>query len=287
MTDAPIGAVEGYPDGTFYALIESEVPFSTEIALLAAEAGVDLRHQPNAIVLRGAIAQALLALARLEAPEHLAELGLNVVWRSTDRRELEAAYDRRIAVVDGFTKVLERQLRSVPRPSTVLRTTAPRVTTYSPMPSAGLIDGWAPPKEARLAVPPPPAAEQALPTAVAVTPGPIPSSSTMKTAETAVVVAREQELSQRLPGGVRRRLQRLPPGSYVASDEMLEPRESLATCLIEAQAAAGHDREVAVISWDGEWPVVVRRYGEAGRTIYRVEDALRRAGVEEQADGQG
>jgi hypothetical protein len=37
--------------------------------------------------------------------------------------------------------------------------------------------------------------------------------------------------------------------------------------------------EAAVIDWDGEWPVVVRRYGSNGCTVYKVEDALKRAGV--------
>jgi hypothetical protein len=280
MADDEIGCVEGYPDGTFFVVVEEEVPFSTEIALLAAEAGIDLETQPNAMALRRAIAEAMLAFARVEAPEHLAELGLSVTWRGSDQRELEAAYERRVRLVDGFTRVLERQLRSVPRSTTALRC-VPLITVLSPMPAAGLIDGWAlhPPRQAI----PPPAPGPERPSSVpapASMPGPVPSSATLKAVEEAVVAARESELPQRLPGGARRRLQRLPPGAYVASDEKLEPCESLAASLIEAQAASRRDREMAVISWDGEWPVVVRRYGDGGRTIYRVEDALRRAGVE-------
>jgi hypothetical protein len=40
------------------------------------------------------------------------------------------------------------------------------------------------------------------------------------------------------------------------------------------------DREISVVDYDGEWPVVVRRYGQDGRTIYKVEDALRRYGID-------
>ena len=50
-----------------------------------------------------------------------------------------------------------------------------------------------------------------------------------------------------------------------------------------AAGMRGGDVEVTVIDWDGEWPVAVRRYGGGGRTVYRVEDALKRAGIEEKA----
>jgi hypothetical protein len=62
--------------------------------------------------------------------------------------------------------------------------------------------------------------------------------------------------------------------------EAMQDAEKIAAGM---RAVAGSEVEVTVIDWDGEWPVAVRRYGEGGRTVYRVEDALKRAGVEEKA----
>jgi hypothetical protein len=101
----------------------------------------------------------------------------------------------------------------------------------------------------------------------------------------AVSQARATELPQRLPGGARRALQKLVRAQYVISGaDAPSVRGSLLEAMQDAEGMArgskGSDVEVTVVDWDGEWPVVARRYGEGGRTVYRVEDALKRATTE-------
>lgn len=118
-----------------------------------------------------------------------------------------------------------------------------------------------------------------------------PALVTISKVQTAIAQAREAELAQRLPNGARRALQKLVRAQYVVRGaDAPSVRGSLVEAMRDAETAAasmrkvaGDDVEVTVIDWDGEWPVVVRRYGAGGRTVYRVEDALKRAGIEEKA----
>jgi hypothetical protein len=118
-----------------------------------------------------------------------------------------------------------------------------------------------------------------------------PALVTVAKVQAAVAQARESELAQRLPNGARRALQKLVRAQYVirCSDapsvrgSLVEAMQDAETMAAGMRKVAGDDVEVTVIDWDGEWPVVVRRYGAGGRTVYRVEDALKRAGIEERA----
>jgi hypothetical protein len=107
-----------------------------------------------------------------------------------------------------------------------------------------------------------------------------PGSETVQKAAQAVEAARESELPQRLPKGSRRRIQRMAPAVYIVAGESIESRRDLCAGLTDGRAMGRKGREVSVVSWDGEWPVVVRRYGTGGRIIYKVERALKKAGVE-------
>ena len=89
-------------------------------------------------------------------------------------------------------------------------------------------------------------------------------------------LAREHEVPQRLPGGARRALRGLPPGQYIEVAGQLYEKSDLCAAMNDARNRGRKDREATVIDWDGDWPVVVRRYGQGGRVIYKVETALRR-----------
>jgi hypothetical protein len=71
----------------------------------------------------------------------------------------------------------------------------------------------------------------------------------------------------------------MPIGLYIAYGEAMDGRADLCGAMADARNMGRKGRETVVVSWDGEWPVVVRRYGQGGRTIYKVESALRRAGI--------
>jgi hypothetical protein len=107
-----------------------------------------------------------------------------------------------------------------------------------------------------------------------------PRSRTVHRARQALEEARAQELPQRLPGGMRRRLRQAPPAVYILYGETMDPRLDLCAAMTDGRSMGRADREISVVDYDGEWPVVVRRYGQDGRTIYKVEDALRRYGID-------
>lgn len=82
-----------------------------------------------------------------------------------------------------------------------------------------------------------------------------------------------------MPNGARRALERMVAAVYIViGSGAPSVRGSLAEAMVDAQSTALDDKvEVTIIDWDGEWPVVVRRYGPDGHVMYRVEGALKRA----------
>jgi hypothetical protein len=71
----------------------------------------------------------------------------------------------------------------------------------------------------------------------------------------------------------------MPPAAYVIYGDAVDPRRDLCAAMTDARAFGRKGRETVVVDWDGEWPVVVRRYGQGGRTVYKVESVLKRHGI--------
>lgn len=273
----------GFPQGTFFYVELADVPYPEHIEELGEKTGVDPDALPDGPPLRKAIAEALCAGALVEAPEYLAELAEpEVEWSRWDRIELERRHRIAEARVKELSRVLETDMR--------VRAASLRATGLDPAPKREPeIDVFVepPPPPPPLAVVSAPVAPSTAPSAEA--PGPreeedeeedeeqlTPRSRSVKRACVAVESAREVELPQRLPSGVRRRLRRMPSGSYVSYGDALDIRTDLCGAMTDARAMARKDKHSTVIQWDGEWPVVVRRYGKGGRTVYKVETALRR-----------
>lgn len=275
--------IYGYPEGTFFVASPSDVPWPPELEQAAAEACVAVETLPEARELREATVEALVTEAAVHAPELLAEMAEpRVYWNDWDRRELErkhmiAARHLQQRTSAAVRQVMLRGADNIPCPE-------PPQVPGPPPPAAG--DELAlPGRERRPGLPasPLPAEPEAAPASPAATDegARLPTSVAVHRARDAIVAAREAELPQRLPGGARRRLKRMPPGTYIAhGSEAIDPRADLGAAMADAQAKGTKGNEAVVIDWDGEWPVVVRRYGQDGRTIYKVEDALRRAGLE-------
>jgi hypothetical protein len=282
----------GYPAGAFYAVQVSDVPWPSEVEETAVRAGVQIDAMVEAKKLQRAVAEALAAEAMVKAPELLQVLTEDSVpeWHVSDLHELQ----RRHRIADTRVRELirlvmtELKLRGAGFKTPSLQ--LPSVADFMP------VDPAAPPSEAALVLaepepavpcdPLPPARPLALGTGDdEVVEGEVvedmpfvPGSAVVERLETAIREARNAELPQRLPGGARRRLQRMPAAAYVYFRDQLEPRADLCSALTDARSWSRKNDEAVVIDYDGEWPVVARRFGQGGRTIYRVEAALRRQG---------
>lgn len=277
----------GYPEDTFFAVQLDDVPWPPELEELAEELGIAIDPLPDAVPLRRAIADALVAGAMVDAPHLLEDLGAerDVEWPSWELREAERRHRIAETRVVAQKRVVESDLKLRAAGFKAPRFDAPSLPEPQPQPSP----------------PAPPVSPPAPPTVVVEVPGAAssctpapgdacdevedaaayePGSQTVLRARQAIRLAREQELPQRLPGGMRRRLKKVPPAVYIMHGEIMDPRLDLCAAMTDARAMGRADRETVVVDYDGEWPVVARRFGQDGRTIYKVEDALRRYGVE-------
>lgn len=262
--------VYGFNDGVFLVVSYDEMPYPPKLQALSDELGVPIATLSVAKSLKAAAVDALLAEGMIKAPQMLREFAEpETFWQPWDERELERRHVVALSRVVTLESLAESELR--------LR--AAKIAPVSSLEVERDDGSFATPKSAESA--------QILVERPAVDPADV----TVEKAEKAVAQARETELPQRLPNGARRALQKLVRAQYVIRGaDAPSVRGSLVEAMQDAEQmargmrkTASCDVEVTVIDWDGEWPVVVRRYGEGGRTIYRVEDALRRAGVEEAA----
>lgn len=275
--------IYGYPEDTFFAVQLDELPWPDDLDALSQELGIAVDPLPDAPRLRTAIAEALAAGAMVDAPEHMEELGVDrdVEWPSWELRELERKHRIAEARVLEIARLVANDLKlraaGMKSPSFAMPKVADfmpahlRVPTVPEVPLSALVR-----EEVPVVVEAVPAEEVVEEIEGAYDPG----SSTVRRARQAVRLAREQELPQRLPGGMRRRLKKSPPAAYIAYGEVMDARLDLCAAMTDARVMGRADRETVVVDYDGDWPVVVRRYGQDGRTIYKVEDALRRHGIE-------
>lgn len=272
----------GYPDGTFFAVVLAEVPLPEQLVELAASVGKSLDSLPATAELRRAVADVLIVEAMMEAPEYLAMIASpRASWLDVDMRELEhksLVAENRVSELSASIKNTLTRLRAKP----VFWPSIGAPTAVAPASLFGMLPPFF---EPLTAPPPPPPEEEQSEEIEEATIEPIEpaSETTGRKILAAVKTAREQELPQRLPGGARRALSRLPAGIYVAIGVALERKGDICAALVAGAEGGKRGGEVAVIDWDGEWPVVARRYGAHGRIVYRVEDALRRNGIATEA----
>lgn len=263
--------VYGFGDGVFLVVSYDEMPYPPKLRALSDELGVPIEAASGAKQLKAAAVDALLAEAMVKAPQMLRDFAEpEVFWQPWDERELERRHVVALARVVELEALAARELR--------LR--AANISTGALLPQKDGSEGSRLTGES---------AESEDVTEILVTERPVdPALVTISKVQMAIAQARESELPQRLPNGARRVLQKLVRAQYVIrGTDAPSVRGSVLEAMQDAEQVArgskGSDVEVTVVDWDGEWPVVVRRYGEGGRTVYRVEDALRRAGAEEAA----
>jgi len=274
--------VYGYDDGTFFVINIDEIGYPENLVDLADELGLDIDQLPDSRRLREAASVALAAEGMVNAPELISGLALQeMAWNPWDRRDLERKHVVAVARLVETTRIMASEMR---RRCAPMCEPEPEPETVSPLlPSAG-IEYLSIPTAGSVYTSPPTASEVPTTTvdlaATGEDEGPEVSSSVVQRVRFAIQAAREAELPQRLPQGARRRLKQMPPGSYLAYGEALDSRVDVCGAMADGRSLGRKGREVVLIEWDGEWPVVARRWGQGGRTIYKVEDALRRQGVE-------
>jgi hypothetical protein len=276
----------GYDEGTFFVCNLDEIGYPPSLVELADDLGIDIGRLPDARTLRIAAAEALAAEGMVDAPELIGDLASPLFRRiASDQRELERKHMIAVARLTELTRIMSVDMRRRCLPACDPVEGVEYVG--APMPLAGVEYARTEPAPPLLAPAPPPTPEPepVVEEAVEDVQATLNAASTIvRRARHSVVSAREAELPQRLPGGARRRLKQMPPAAYLAYGEALDVRSELCAAMADGRAMGRKDREVVVIDWDGEWPVVVRRYGQGGRTIYKVEDALRRHGIEVKSD---
>jgi hypothetical protein len=281
--------VYGYADGVFLVVSLDEMPYPPNLRGLSDELGVPIEALSVAKTLKTAAVDALIAEGMVKAPQMLRDFAEpEVFWQPWDARELERRHVVALARVVELEALAERELRLRAARIVADPTPSPTMIVMSPEPAAlPSPEGRAP--LSRLT---PESAESEIFTKILSAERPVdPALVTIAKVQAAIAQARESELAQRLPNGARRSLQKLVRAQYVirCSDapsvrgSLVEAMQDAETMAAGMRKVAGDDVEVSVIDWDGEWPVVVRRYGAGGRTVYRVEDALKRAGIEEKA----
>lgn len=272
--------VYGFGDGVFLVVSHDEMPYPPALRELSDKLGVPIEALSIAKDLKTAAVDALVAEGLVKAPQMLRDFAEpEVFWHTWDARELERRHVVALARIVELEALAERELR--------LR--AARVVGAPPVVvEAEVLEDV---QEAASGLTPESAESDVVAEISAGRTTVDPALATLVKVQMAITQAREAELAQRFPNGTRRALQKLVRAQYVVRGaDAPSVRGSLIEAMQDAEQiargmrkTAGCDVEVTVIDWDGEWPVIVRRYGEAGRTVYRVEDALKRAGLEENA----
>ncbi len=265
----------GYPDGVFFAVNLKELPLPEALMTLANAVGIVLDDLPLANELRRAVAEVLASEAMMEAPDYLSMIANpRTAWIAPDMRELERRNLAAEARVSELSRLVEASLRRRIQQPTIL----PPIRTYEAMPPAGYIDVRQAPVPLReLPMDREEPAEETEET-IEVEEH-VSSEATAKRVRDAIQAAREQELPQRLPAGARRALARQPAGLFISHGSSLDRKTDLCAAMMDGAESGKRSGESVLIDWDGEWPVVARRYGAHGRIVYRVEDALRRNGI--------
>jgi hypothetical protein len=270
-----VAQLYGYGPGVFFALVPSEVPISEEIEQAAAEAGMIASDHPNMPSFKRLVVDALLADATLNAPVLLADLlDAPARWMSADQHELERRHERAMVAVRIAMRDMLDDMR---RRALLQRRPAPASEPARRLSPVTVVDVIEEEVETETADDDD-VIDAEIVNASTVSVVPVPSTVVAKIAD-AIAKARKSELQQRLPGGARRHLMKLPAGTYVIAGDRYEPRVDLPSAMADAQEIA-HRKESVVVDWDGEYPIVVRRYGAGGRVVYRVEAALKRVAPE-------
>ena len=273
-----VARLHGQDEDTLFVLNEAVVPLPDDVEELAQQVGVTLIGSPTEEQFRRLVSEALLAEAIEKAPEHLLAItGVSFEWPDstlvTLERDTKAAEARLDALIREVTARLNSKLVQ-----------AHTLPVFDWAPTVVTPERREPPRAApRRAVlvddardPEPPPAPEPLPQAA----GAGASEAVLLKIRDATRAARDRDVPQRLPAGSRKAVEASPPGALVWANGKANVCRSIEDAIGGARAVAVRGVDSAVIDWDGEQPVLVRRFTAGGITAYRCEDSVKVTRVE-------
>lgn len=299
-----VARLHGQDEDTFFVLNGAVVPLPDEIEELAQQVGVTLVGSQTETQFRQLVTEALLAEAIEKAPEHLLTItGMYLEWPDStlvtlerDTKSAEARLDALIREVTARLKTKLVQAQSLPVFDWMPTTAAPErrepvhaASSAHSAAAAALQDpsllrrpgeDHLPFYDSLVRKAGPVDGEPGL--ASAPEPEPLPQAAVVGASETvlskirdATRAARDRDTPQRLPAGARKAVEASPPGALVWANGKVNVCRSIEDAIGGARAVAVRGVDAAVIDWDGEQPVLVRRFTAGGITAYRCEDSVK------------
>lgn len=277
---ARVARLHGHDENTFFVVNTNAIPIPDEIEELAQQTGTTLTGSPTEDSFRKLVAEAIIAEAIENAPEHLFEVtGVSFAWPDSALVSLERETREREERVDGLIREVRLRLRAKLSERIPVFDWVPPSTDHAPVAHPVAPAATSKPDAARPAAAPPSepepevefsARDEAL----------RPSDAVIAKIREAVRAIREKDLPQRLPAGARKVVEASAPGVLIWAASKAIPCPSLADALVAARAHAlkksgtsQHAQDTVVIDWDGEQPVLVRRFKPgSGATAYKCED---------------
>lgn len=283
---ARIARLHGYDENTFFVVNTNAIPIPDEIEELAQQAGTTLAGSPTEDSFRRLVADAIIAEAIEHAPEHLYEItGIAFSWPDSTLVSLERDTREREERVESLIREIRLRLRAK---------LSERIPVFD----------WVPPSMDYTTPSQEPAASGATKAstksdtvespAAPVEPEPEldfsvrdealrPSDAVISKIREAVKAIREKDVPQRLPAGARKVVEAAAPGILIWYGGRAIPCPSLGDALtagrahaLKKSATAQNSQDTVVIDWDGEQPVLVRRFKPgSGATTYRCEDFVK------------
>ena len=273
-----VARLHGQDEDTLFVLNEAVVPLPDDVEELAQQVGVTLIGSPTEEQFRRLVSEALLAEAIEKAPEHLLAItGVSFEWPDAtlvtlerDTKSAEARLDALIREVTARLKAKLVQAHTLP------------VFDWTPS-TTSAIDRREPVRPAPRRVAPRPAVvDDARDLEPLPEPEPLPqaagagaSEAVLSKIRDATRAARDRDTPQRLPAGARKVVEASPPGALVWANGKVNVCRSIEDAIGGARAVAVRGVDAAVIDWDGEQPVLVRRFTAGGITAYRCEDSVK------------
>ena len=294
---ARIARLHGHDENTFFVVNTNSIPIPDEIEDLAQQSGTTLAASPTEDSFRRLVAEAIIAEAIENAPEHLLEItGVAFSWPDGTLVALERDTREREERVDGLIREVKLRLRAKLTERIPVFDWVPPPTEYSSAPRTPAIAATtAKAATAR-------ATSDEEPEAAAETEPELdftirdealrPSDAVIAKIREAVRVIRENDTPQRLPAGARKVVEASAPGVLIWTGNKAISCPSLGDALVAGRAHAlkksansQNAQDTVIIDWDGEQPVLVRRFKPgSGAAAYRCEDFAKPAKPEAQGE---
>ena len=278
-----VARLHGHDENTFFVVNTNAIPIPDEIEDLAQQAGTTLANSATEDSFRRLVAEAIIAEAIENAPEHLLEItGVSFEWPDATLVSLERETREREERVDGLIREVRLRLRAKLSERIPVFDWVPPSTEYSAVPQpAPTAASSGKPASARATAEPQAPAEPDPELDFTVRDEALrPSDAVIAKIREAVRVIRDKDIPQRLPAGARKIIEASAPGILIWAAGRAIPCPSLSDALVAGRAHAlkksatnPNAQDTVVIDWDGEQPVLVRRFKPgSGATSYKCED---------------